>query len=343
MKKLLNTLYVTIPEAYLACDGENVLVRVDGEIKFRMPVHNLEGIVCFGFSGASPSLMYLCCDKGISISFLSPYGKFKGRVTGRTNGNVLLRKAQYSCAENPEKAIALSKKFISSKIANSTSVLNRGIRDHRDVIDVNLLKGAVIALQSDLKKVQQVCKSEVLLGVEGHAASSYFGVFDQLILHQKTEFYMAGRNRRPPKDRVNAILSFLYTLLTHEIISALEVVGLDPQYGFFHKLRPGRPSLALDMLEELRAYLVDRMALTLINKNQISSKGFVIKENGAVIMDEETRKIILTAWQKRKHDEIQHPFLEEKISVGLIPYVQSMLLARYLRGDLDDYPPFFMK
>lgn len=343
MRKLLNTLYVTIPNAYLACDGENVLIKIENEIKFRVPVHNLEGIVCFGFAGASPGLMHLCCERGVILSFFTEYGKFMGRITGKISGNILLRRNQYRWTENDIITVRLAKRFITAKIINSRAVLHRAVRDHSQVVDEKLL---VSIMKSMANMVRQLDKAEdlhVIRGLEGQAANLYFSGFNQLILIQKEAFCMAGRNRRPPLDRINALLSFLYTLLTHEVVAALESIGLDPQAGFLHRDRPGRPSLALDVMEELRPHFADRLAITLINRNQVDSKGFVIKENGAVVMDDKTRKEVLIAWQKRKQEEIMHPYLEEKVSLGLLPYVQAMLLARHIRGDIEDYPPFFWK
>jgi CRISPR-associated protein Cas1 len=343
VRKLLNTLYVTIPEAYLARDGENVLVKAENEVKFRIPVHNLEGIVCFGFAGASPGLMHLCCEKGVALSFLTEYGKFLGRVTGQVSGNILLRKNQYRWTDSDEISLRLANRFILAKIMNSRAVLHRAVRDHSSVVDSKLLSNTMMGLAHLAKQLDQVKELQVSRGIEGKAANLYFSAFNQLILCQKEAFYMTARNRRPPLDRINALLSFLYTLLTHEVAAALESVGLDPQAGFLHRDRPGRPSLGLDIMEELRPHFADRLAVTLINRNQIDASGFVIKENGAVVMDDETRKEVLLAWQKRKQEEIIHPFLEEKVSLGLIPYIQSMLLARHIRGDLEDYPPFFWK
>jgi CRISPR-associated protein Cas1 len=339
----LNTLYVTIPDSYIACEGENVLVKVNNEIKFRVPVHNLEGIICFGFAGASPGLMHLCCKRGVALTFLTEYGRFMGRVTGSISGNVLLRRTQYKWADDSIISLRLSKRFISAKVMNSRAVLHRALRDHPENVDGELLKKTInymAEMQSGLEKATD-CDS--VRGIEGDAAHHYFGCFNQLLLSQKSEFLMKNRNRRPPTDRINALLSFLYTLLAHETSAALESVGLDSQVGFLHRDRPGRPSLALDIMEELRPHFADRLALTLINKNQISSKGFVVKENGAVVMDDNTRKEVLMAWQKRKQEEITHPYLEEKVPFGLVPYIQAMLLSRHMRGDLEDYPPFFWK
>lgn len=343
MRKLLNTLYVTMPEAYLARDGENVVIKTEDEIKFRVPVHNLEGIVCFGFAGASPGLMHLCCERGVALSFLTEYGKFMGRVTGRVSGNILLRRNQYRWTENDAISLRLAKRFILAKIINGRAILHRAVRDHPKVVDTDLLTDVMRSLAILAKQLDKAKDLHILRGVEGQAAYLYFTAFNQLILSQKEDFSMTERNRRPPLDRINALLSFLYTLLTHEVAAALESIGLDPQAGFLHRDRPGRASLALDVMEELRPHFADRLAVTLVNRNQISSGGFVIKENGAVVMDDKTRKEVLLAWQKRKQEEIIHPYLEEKVSLGLVPYIQAMLLARHIRGDIEDYPPFFWK
>ncbi len=343
MRKLLNTLYVTLPDSYLACDGENVLVKINGEIKFRVPVRNLEGIICFGFAGASPGLMELCCDKGVTISFLSQYGKFIGRVNGRVSGNVLLRRTQYRWSDDFDTSLRLAKRFISAKVINSRAVLQRAMRDHSEVVDTGTLNTSINEMTNYATKINDADDMDILRGIEGLSAGSYFASINQLILSQKEEFCFTGRNRRPPLDRVNALLSFLYTLLSHEVAAALESVGLDPQVGFLHKDRPGRLSLSLDLMEELRPHFADRLAITLINRNQITADGFTVKENGAVIMEDKTRKEVLLAWQKRKQEEIMHPFLEEKIQLGLVPYVQALLLSRHLRGDIEDYPPFYWK
>lgn len=343
MRRLLNTLYVTTPESYIACDGENVLIKIEDKIKFRVPVHNLEGIVCFGFAGASPALMRLCCERGVALSFLTEYGKFMGRVTGKASGNVLLRRTQYRWSDNEVISTRLSKRFIVGKIINCRAVLHRVLRDHPDSIDVDLITKTIGLMAYLAKQVEQAENLDVVRGFEGQAANLYFSSFNQLILSPDKEFHLKGRNRRPPLDIINALLSFLYTLLTHEVNAALESVGLDPQVGFLHRDRPGRPSLALDLMEELRSHFADRLAVTLINRGQISSKGFTKKESGAVIMDEQTRKEVLIAWQKKKQEEIVHPYLEEKVALGLVPYIQAMLLARHIRGDLEDYPPFLWK
>lgn len=313
------------------------------ETKFRIPVHNLEGIVCFGYTGASPALMHLCAERGVALSFLSESGRFLARVSGRVSGNVLLRRKQYRLADNPEESLQLAKGFIFGKLFNCKCVLQRFLRDHEGKGDTWAVQDGVKILSLQLQKAAQSRNAEILRGVEGEGARAYYGVFDNLILEAKDFFRFPGRSRRPPLDPVNALLSFLYTLLAHDCTAALEAVGLDPQVGFLHRERPGRPSLALDLMEELRPYMVDRLVVTLINNRQMDTGGFTVKESGGVIMTDETRKSIIKAWQERKQEEIAHPFLGEKIAVGLIPYAQALLLARHLRGDLDAYPPFLMK
>lgn len=332
-----------MPDSYLSCDGENVLIRLENEVKFRVPVHNLEGIVCFGFAGASPKLMSLCCERGVALSFLTEYGKFLARVTGKVSGNVVLRRTQYRWADDAEKSNRLARRFIAAKIINSRALLHRALRDHGDAVETEPLERALSLMAGMVSCLEQAENGDVIRGIEGEAANVYFANFNQMVLAQKETFQLNNRNRRPPTDPINALLSFLYTLLAHEAASALESVGLDPQVGFLHRDRPGRASLALDLMEELRPHIADRLALTLINRRQITDKGFLRKENDAVLMDDETRKEVLTAWQKRKQEEITHPYLGEKIPLGLVPYAQSMLLARHLRGDLEDYPPFFWK
>lgn len=342
MRKLLNTLYVTTPESYLAREGENVVVRVENEERFRIPIHNLEGIVCFGYMGASPHLMRLCSENNVGLSFLTPSGRFLGRVTGRVRGNVLLRRTQYRRADNCDESLEIAKSFIIGKLVNCRTVLGRGIRDHGAVIDYDKVRAVDALLIENLLKIEGCDSADTLRGIEGNCAKFYFTTLDELILKQRDDFYLIERNRRPPLDNMNALLSFLYTLLAHDVESALETVGLDPYVGFFHTDRPGRPSLALDTMEELRPFMADRLALNLVNMKQISGGDFVKKENGGVILTDEGRKSVIGAWQKRKQDTITHPYLNEKVPVGLLPYVQAMLMARFLRGDIDGYPPFFM-
>ena len=343
MKKLLNTLYVTSENSYLALDGENVVV-LDGQKELgRLPLHNLEGIVSFGYRGTSPALMGACADRNISLCYLSPQGKFLARISGKVRGNVLLRKQQYGSSRDAKISLGIAKNCILGKVYNARWVLERTVRDHSLQVDTDRMKKASEFLKNSLEQIQNCSSKEQLRGYEGEAASVYFSMFDQMILQQKKEFFFQGRNKRPPMDNVNALLSFIYTLLTNNIVSALECVGLDPYVGYLHTDRPGRASLALDLIEEFRAVLADRFVLSLINKKIVSGKGFAKKENGAVLMNEELRKKVLTEWQNKKKEIITHPFLKEKIEWGMVPFVQATLLARYLRGDLDGYPVFLWK
>ena len=343
MKKLMNTLYVTSEDSYLSLDGENVVV-LDKEREIgRLPLHNLEGIVSFGYRGTSPALMGACAERNISLCYLTPQGKFLARVSGKIKGNVILREQQYRSFLDEKKSLEVAKNCITGKIYNARWVLERATRDHSMQVDVEKLKAASENLKNSLSLVRDCQSTEQLRGFEGEAARVYFGVFDELILQQKKDFSFHGRSRRPPMDNVNALLSFVYTLLTNMVTSALETVGLDPYVGCLHTERPGRVSLALDLVEELRPVLADRFVVSLINKRMVTGKGFKAKENGAVLMDDETRKILLTEWQNKKKETLMHPFLNEKVEWGIVPYVQAMLLARYLRGDLDGYPPFFWK
>lgn len=343
MRKILNTLYVTTPDTYLSLDGENIVVQKEKEEKIRLPLHNLEGIVTIGYTGASPALMGACAEKNIALTFLNRNGRFLARVVGETKGNVVLRREQYRIADDEMRKLAIAKNCILGKVYNSKRVVNRMIRDHGPRIDEEKLKTVSSQLKQSLELVQRAESSEALLGYEGEAAARYFSVLDDLILQQKTDFVFSGRNKRPPLDKVNAMLSFVYTLLAHEVAAALETVGLDPYVGFFHTDRPGRASLALDMMEEFRSIYADRFVISLINKRVINGKGFHTKENGAVVMEDDTRRAILKNWQEKKQDKIKHPFLGENIEWGLVPYVQAMLMARMIRGDLDGYPPFMWK
>jgi CRISP-associated protein Cas1 len=343
MRKLLNTLYVTTPEAYLTKDGENVVVKVDSEEKFRIPIHNIEGIIVFNYLGASPSLMALCAERQVGLSFHNAGGRFLARVSGPVKGNVLLRRKQYRLADDKQFSLEISKLFILGKIFNCKNILARAIRDHGNESNKCILENAMQLQNTFLKQVDGCTNHDSLRGAEGMAANTYFEVFNHLIVSQKDSFIFNGRSRRPPKDNVNAMLSYVYTLLAHEVQSALESVGIDPYVGFLHTDRPGRPSLALDMMEEFRPYLADRLVLSLINRKQVSASGFSNHSESGILMNDATRKELLNAWQKRKQDEIKHPFLGETIPIGLLPYVQALLLARFLRGDLDNYPVFFMK
>jgi len=341
MKKLLNVLYVTTPDAYLALDGENVVIQREKGVVLRVSLHNLENIVYFGYPGASPALMGACAERNIGLCFLTPNGRFLARVVGRVKGNVLLRKKQYQVSEDEDESTRISANFLIGKIANCRTVISRALRDHAMLVDVSALSQASAGLREIIRAIPQCASGADLMGFEGSAAKIYFSVFDHLILQQRDDFSFKERSRRPPMDNINALLSFLYTLLASEAASALETVGLDPYVGFLHQDRPGRPSLALDLMEELRPVFADRLVLSLVNRRQINGKGFTRKESGGVLMDEDTRKKVLVAWQERKKEQIIHPFLKERIAFGLIPYVQALLLARHLRGDLDAYPPFF--
>lgn len=307
------------------------------------PLHNLEAIVSFGYRGASPALMGGCASRNISLCFLTPSGKFLARVTGSIRGNVLLRKRQYEVSNDKNVSMGVAKNCILGKVYNTRWVLERVIRDHSLQVDTEKIKRVSEFLKNSLKNIAECTDMDQLRGYEGEAASLYFSVFDQMILQQKKVFAFSGRNKRPPMDNTNAMLSFVYTLLTNMIASALETVGLDPYVGFMHTDRPGRVSLALDLIEELRPVLADRFVITLINKKMVSGKDFSKKEDGAVIMNDKARKQLLTEWQNKKKEVITHPYLGEKVEWGMIPFVQSMLLARYLRGDIDEYPPFFWK
>lgn len=343
MKKLLNTLYVTSENSYLGVDGENIVVYDDKKEIGRLPLHNLEGIVSFGYRGTSPALMGACAEKNISLCYLTPQGKFLARVTGKVKGNVVLRQQQFLSSQDEKISLDIAKNCILGKVYNARWILERASRDHPMQIDIEVVKSASAKLKEFLEYIQNANSMDQLRGYEGEAASIYFGAFDELILQQKKDFQFHGRNRRPPLDNVNAMLSFVYTLLTNQITSALEVVGLDPYVGFMHTDRPGRPSLSLDLIEELRAVMADRFVLSLINKKIVNGKNFTQKENGAVLMDSDTRKKLLSEWQNKKKEIITHPYLKEKIEWGMVPYVQAMLLARYLRGDLDAYPVFLWK
>lgn len=343
MKKLLNTLYITSEKSYLSLDGENIVIYEDTQELGRVPLHNLEGIVSFGYRGTSPALMGACADRNISLCYLTPQGKFLARITGKIRGNVVLREQQYASSNNEQVSLEIAKNCILGKVYNARWVLERASRDHSMQIDVEHVKKASEMLKNSLILIKNSTSKDELRGYEGKAASVYFEVFDELILQQKKDFVFQGRNKRPPLDKMNAMLSFVYTLLTNMVTSALECVGLDPCVGYLHTERPGRYSLALDMMEELRAVLADRFVLSLVNKRMITSKNFTQKENGAVLLDEDGRKIILTEWQNRKKETITHPFLQEKVEWGMVPYVQAMLLARFLRGDLDGYPAFLWK
>jgi CRISPR-associated protein Cas1 len=339
MRKLLNVLYVTAQGAYLSKEGETVLVRVEQETKLRLPIHTLEGIVCMGLVSMSPALMGFCAERQVGVSFLTEHGRFLARVQGPVNGNVLLRREQYRRADDLSASGVVAQAILLAKIANSRTVLLRAERERPS----ETLNAACLQLARSLRLVESALELNALRGFEGGAASTYFGVFNELIISQQQDFQFHERSRRPPLDNVNSLLSFVYVLLAHDVASALETVGLDPAVGFLHRDRPGRNGLALDLMEELRPILADRLALSLINRKQVAATGFSRSETGGVVMEDSTRKEVLVAWQKRKQEEVMHPFLGECIPIGLIPYAQALLLARHLRGDLDAYPAFFWR
>ncbi len=343
MKKLLNTLYILSEDAYLSLDGENIVILKPDEPDSRFPLTTLENICCFSYKGASPSLMGKCRQENIGLSFFTPRGRFLARVALSDGGNVLLRKQQFRCGENENASCEIARLFILGKVYNGRWLLERAIRDHGMRMDSAAVKQA----SSGMKQLQeQIVKSttlDELRGWEGKAASLYFSVIDQLVLAAGDVFSFTERSRRPPLDPMNALLSFLYTLLASDCASALEGVGLDEQVGFLHRDRPGRNSLALDLMEELRPVVADRAALTMINNRIVGKDDFTWQESGAVYLNDEGRKRVLTTWQERKKEVITHPYLQEKVEWGLVPHIQALLLARYLRGDLDEYPPFFWK
>jgi len=343
LKKYQNTLFVTTQGAYLNKEGEAVVVSVANEVKLRVPVHTLEGIVCFGNVMCSPFLMHHCAENGVLISFLSEHGRFLARVTGSVSGNVLLRREQYRRSDNAEECIKLAKAFVLGKTVNARTVLQRAVRDHGGKAGIGEVDAAVSRLGNVIGCLETESSLESLRGREGDIGKLYFSVFDHLITAQKESFAFTARSRRPPMDNVNALLSFVYTLLAHDCMGALEAVGLDPQVGFLHADRPGRPSLALDMMEEFRPFFADRLVLSLINLKQVQGSGFKKSESGAVEMDDDTRKTLLVAYQKRKQEEMVHPFLNESAPLGIFFHLQAMLLARCLRGDIDGYPPVIWK
>lgn len=343
MKRHLNTLYVTTQGTYLSKDGETVLVRVGDEVKLRVPIHNLGGVVCFGNVLCSPFALGLCAEKGVNVAFLSEHGRFLARVVGETSGNVLLRREQYRRADAETAALAIARHVVIGKIANARTVLMRALREYPQACGRERVAAAEAALDRYLNDSRRVSSLDELRGIEGIAGKAYFAAFGDLVVQQRDHFPFSGRTRRPPLDRLNSLLSFIYTLLVNDLIAALESVGLDPQVGFLHRDRPGRPSLALDLLEELRPFIADRLVLSLVNRRQVQHDDFEVKENGAVLLDAAGRRKVIAAYQQRKDDVLTHPYLGEKTTVGLLPHLQSLLLARHLRGDLDGYPPLIVK
>lgn len=343
MIDLHNTLYVTTENAYLTLDGENVVVKCEGKEAARYPLHTLQGIVSFSYAGASPALMGACAERNIGLSFFTPGGKFLARVSGGTGGNVLLRRTQYRAADDIFQRVRIARMMIFGKIYNARWSVERTRRDHAMRINEERFAAASRQLQALLPQIAEEVSEDTLRGLEGVGAAAYFGVMDEMILSGKETFYFNGRSRRPPLDPFNAMLSFAYSLLAHDCASALSGVGLDPYVGFMHTDRAGRESLALDLMEELRPCFADRFVLTLVNNRIMKASDFDIRESGAVLLSANGRRTFLKHWQQRKGEKITHPFLEEKIAWGLVPHVQSLLLARCLRGDIDEYPPFLWK
>ena len=343
MKKMLNTLYIMTKESYLTLDGENVVVSVDKKEKARIPLHTLEGVVCFNYAGASPALMGACSSKGIDLCFFTPNGKFLARTVGEERGNVLLRTKQHLISQDESESCKYARLFILGKIYNARWVLERATRDHSLRVPVEKMKRTSLKLAEALPIVRNITDLSQLRGIEGETSQLYFSQFNSLILQQKDDFVFEGRNRRPPTDNVNALLSFTYTILANNCAAALQSAGLDPYIGFLHRLRPGRNSLALDLMEELRPVIADRFVLSCINKKIFAAKHFDEQESGAVWLNEDGRKVFFKTWQERKQECITHPFLKERVAWGLVPYTQALLLSRSLRGDLDEYPPFLWK
>lgn len=343
MKQLLNTLYITSPKSYLASDGEDVEIIIDKKCVGKLPLQNFEAIVTFGYSGISPSLMQKCLEKSIQVSFMTENGRLKGRVVGKPTGNVYLRKKQFEVSLNDIESLKIAKNFILGKIYNQRWIVERYIRDHPMNIDQKKFKSVSNTLKSGLTDIINTSTINQLRGVEGNLATVYFSIFDDLIINQKDNFFFKDRNRRPPMDFTNALLSFAYSLLANDCAAALTANGLDSYVGFMHVDRPGRESLSLDLMEELRSVIVDRFVLRLINLKMIKASDLVQKPDGACLLKGEAKKKFLSYWQKNKQTEITHPYLKEKMQWGLVPFIQSQLLARYLRGDLDEYPPFFWK
>lgn len=343
MKKLLNTLYITSEDVYLSLDGENVVANMADTVRKTVPLHLLEAIISFSYKGASPALMGKCAENGIELSFFTPQGRYLASVCGNNSANVLLRRAQFRIADEGKAALELARNFITGKIYNARYVLLRTRRDHPLQVDADRLYTASMRLAQYLQDARASQSVDQMRGIEGNAAAEYFGVFDELILQSKETFRFEGRNRRPPADPTNAMLSLAYALLTNDCANALNGVGLDPYVGFMHTDRPGRKSLALDMVEELRSCYADRFVLTLINNRIVSKNDFIVQSSGAVMLKDDGRRAFLNEWQKQKKETITHPFLKEKIPWGLVPHVQALLLARQIRGDLDQYPPFLWK
>ena len=343
MRKLLNTLYVSSQGSYLYKEGETVVVELEKQKVLQIPIHTIGGIICFGNVLCSPFLLGFCAERDVAVSFLSEHGRFLASVRGPVSGNVLLRRQQYRMADDEQSTQGIAANVVSGKLANCRIVLNRTIRDHAAKVDVGALKDASEKIGKIIERIPRATGTDEVRGLEGQAAAEYFKVFNRLIVDQKQDFVFTERSRRPPLDEENALLSFVYTLLAHDVRSALETVGLDPAVGYLHRDRPGRPGLALDIMEEFRPVIADRLVLSLINRKQLEKQGFTKAASGAVTMDDDTRKTVLTEYQNRKQDEVYHPYIEETVPIGLLFFIQANLMARYIRGDIDGYPPFFWR
>lgn len=343
MKHLLNTLFVTSEDIYLSLDGENVVANRERKIVARYPLHTLSGIISFSYMGASPALMGACAERGILLAFCTPRGKFLARAMGRSRGNVLLRRRQYRIADDPEQSCQIARNMIFGKFYNARWSIERTRRDHGLRVDDEKLQNASVTIKNMLPEILTKTAPDSLRGLEGIGSAVYFGALDEMILNDKDTFYFHRRSRRPPLDPVNALLSLAYSLLSYDCAAALEAVGLDAYVGFLHSDRPGRASLALDIMEELRPCMADRFVLTMINNRQLKADDFITREGGSVFLTDKARQKFFRGWQEKKQEILTHPYLKEKMPWGLIPYIQALLLARYLRGDLDEYPPFLWK
>ena len=340
MRKLLNTLYITNENAYLSLDGENLVCRLEDENKFRIPFDNIENIICFNYLGCSPAVMGRCVDKCIPINFVSPGGRFLAKVCGETKGNVYLRVAQIDNFRKNH--IVLARNTMSAKFCNCVQTLKRTLHDVPELRQDEQIRSTIETLSSGTKRLLEASSVEQIIGIEGNCAHAYFSVFNKMITNGEETFKFEYRNKRPPLDAVNAMLSFVYTLYTTELASALETVGLDSYIGYCHSLRSGRSSLACDLVEETRC-LAERFVLTLINLRIVSESDFEKQVSGAVLLNDAGRKKVLTRWQEKKRTDYMHPYLKQKIQFGLIPYVQSNLFAKYIRGDIEEYPCFLLK
>lgn len=340
MRKLLNSLYILDETAWLTLDGENIVCKCEDKEKIRMPFANIEDIYCFNYMGCSPALMGKCADYGINLSFFSPNGSFLARIQGKTKGNIFLRKAQFEQFAVPD--LLLAQNTVAAKLSNTRYLIRRSLRDNPHLDEDGMLSQCIAYLEKGIKTVYEMQDIETIMGLEGSCAKTYFNIFDKMILHQKEYFYLHRRTKRPPLDPVNAVLSFLYTIQTSAYTSALEGVGLDSCYGFYHALRSGRSSLACDLVEETRC-IIERLTLTMINLKVLNPDDFEVQESGAVYLTKDGKKKVLTRWQEKKRSTILHPYLNEKIPMGLLPYVQSSLLAKYIRGEMEEYPCYLMK